>query len=179
MRKINYIFLSSLLLVFTNCNDPEDVDLDPVVEAEVQVELTAGSANFSNYISLGNSLTAGFTDGALFQAGQNFSLPNILSQKFALVGGGNFVQPLTSDNYGGLAVGGDRIQDPRLVFGGAGPVPLESLIGPITVGTDIVLNNPSGPFNNLGVLVPKAFICWPRVMEIWQMYLRDWQIHIL
>ena len=157
MKKITYIFLFSLLLVFTNCNDLEDVDLDPIVEAEVNAELTAGSADFSNYISLGNSLTAGFTDGALFQAGQNFSLPNILSQKFAIAGGGAFVQPLTSDNFGGLAAGGNRIQGPRLVFGGAGPVPLESIIGPVTVGTDIALNNPSGPFNNLGVPGAKSF----------------------
>ncbi|ASV32644.1 SGNH/GDSL hydrolase family protein [Maribacter cobaltidurans] len=157
MKKITYIFLSSLLLVLTNCNDPEDVDLDPIIEPDAKPELTAGSADFSNYISLGNSLTAGFTDGALFQAGQNFSIPNILSQKFAIVGGGDFIQPLTSDNLGGLAAGGERIQGPRLVFGGSGPVPLESVIGPVTVGTDIVLNNPSGPFNNLGVPGAKSF----------------------
>lgn len=157
MKRITYIFLYSLLLVFTNCNDPEDVDLDPIIEPEAKPELTAGSADFSNYVSLGNSLTAGFTDGALFQAGQNFSTPNILSQKFAMVGGGDFVQPLTSDNFGGLAAGGNRIQGPRLVFGGAGPVPLESVIGPVTVGTDIALNNPTGPFNNLGVPGAKSF----------------------
>ncbi|RRQ50854.1 G-D-S-L family lipolytic protein [Maribacter algicola] len=157
MKRITYIFLSSLLLVFTNCNDPEDVDLDPSIEPEAKPELTSGSADFSNYISLGNSLTAGFTDGALFQAGQNFSLPNILSQKFAIAGGGAFVQPLTSDNFGGLAAGGNRIQGPRLVFGGAGPVSLESIIGPVTVGTDIALNNPTGPFNNLGVPGAKSF----------------------
>ena len=145
------------MLVFINCNDPEDVDLDPVVEVEAKAELTAGSADFSNYVALGNSLTAGFTDGALFQAGQNFSIPNIISQKFALVGGGDFIQPLTSDNLGGLAAGGERIQGPRLVFGGAGPVPLESVTGPVTVGTDIVLNNPTGPFNNLGVPGAKSF----------------------
>lgn len=157
MKRVTYIFLSSLLLVFINCNDPEDVDLDPIFVEVAKPELTAGSADFSNYISLGNSLTAGFTDGALFQAGQNFSTPNILSQKFAMVGGGDFVQPLTSDNFGGLAAGGDRIQAPRLVFGGAGPVPLESVIGPVTVGTDIALNNPTGPFNNLGVPGAKSF----------------------
>ncbi len=157
MKKITYIFLSSLLLVFTNCNDPEDVDLDPIIEPEAKPELTAGSVDFSNYVALGNSLTAGFTDGALFQAGQNFSIPNIISQKFSMVGGGDFIQPLTSDNFGGLATGGERIQGPRLVFGGSGPVPLESVIGPVTVGTDIVLNNPSGPFNNLGVPGAKSF----------------------
>ncbi|WP_363146701.1 G-D-S-L family lipolytic protein [Winogradskyella sp.] len=62
-----------------------------------------------------------------------------------------------NDNFGGLAAGGTRITDPRLVFGGAGPVPLESVIGPVTVSTDIVLNNPTGPFNNLGIPGAKSF----------------------
>jgi hypothetical protein len=156
MKRIKYIFLALALVLFTRCNDPEDVDLNPIIE-EVLPDLTAGSADFSNYVALGNSLTAGFTDGALFRAGQQFSLPNLLAQKMATVGGGDFVQPLTSDNLGGLAAGGGRIQGPRLVFGGSGPVPLESVVGPVTVGTDIVLNNPTGPFNNLGVPGAKSF----------------------
>ncbi|MFS4445747.1 SGNH/GDSL hydrolase family protein [Maribacter sp. 2307UL18-2] len=157
--KIKYIGLVTLVLTFVACNEPEDVDLGPaatMVEVELP-ELTAGSADFSNYVSLGNSLTAGFTDGALFIAAQENSLPNILSTKFAMIGGGDFTQPLTNDNFGGLAAGGDRIQNPRLVFGGAGPVGLETVIGPVTVTTDIALNNPSGPFNNLGVPGAKSF----------------------
>ncbi|MFX0556313.1 SGNH/GDSL hydrolase family protein [Maribacter sp. CXY002] len=157
MKNLKYIFFSSVALAFVACNDIEDVDMSDVDVVEQLPELTSGSADFSNYVSLGNSLTAGFTDNALFQAGQTNSLPNLLSQKFALVGGGDFSQPLTSDNFGGLAVAGNRIQDPRLVFGGAGPVPLESVIGPVTVSTDIVLNNPAGPFNNLGVPGAKSF----------------------
>ena len=129
MKNLKYIYLSFGVLAFTACNDPEDVDLTPevMVEEQMEVALTAGSADFSNYVSVGNSLTAGFTDGALFQAGQNNSLPNLLSQKFSLVGGGSFTQPLTNDNIGGLALAGTRIQNPRLVFGGAGPVALESI----------------------------------------------------
>ena len=100
---------------------------------------------------LGNSLTAGFSDGSLFLAAQEQSYPNIMAQKMALVGGGAFTQPLVNDNFGGLALAGNRIAGPRLVFGGAGPVPLESVIGPVTVTTDIALNNPIGPFNNLGI----------------------------
>lgn len=157
MKKIKFIYISLGLLAFTACNDPEDVDIAPEVLVEESVALTAGSADFSNYVSLGNSLTAGFTDGALFQASQTLSLPNLLSQKFSLVGGGSFTQPLTNDNIGGLAAGGARIQGPRLVFGGAGPVGLETLIGPVTVTTDIALNNPTGPFNNLGVPGAKSF----------------------
>jgi len=157
MKNLKYFYLLTASLLFVNCNDIEDVDLNVTEPMEPAPELTAGSADFSNYVSLGNSLTAGFTDGALFQASQTLSFPNILSQKFAVVGGGSFTQPLTNDNLGGLALAGTRIQDPRLVFGGAGPVGLESLIGPVTVTTDIALNNPTGPFNNLGVPGAKSF----------------------
>ena len=157
MKNFKYLYIAFGIMAFTACNDPEDVDITPEMVMGEQVELTAGSADFSNYVSLGNSLTAGFTDGALFQASQNVSLPNLLSQKFSLVGGGSFTQPLMNDNFGGLAAGGTRIQGPRLVFGGAGPVPLESVIGPVTVTTDIALNNPVGPFNNMGVPGAKSF----------------------
>lgn len=155
--KIKYIGVVAMLLAFVACNEPEDVDLAEEVIVEDLPEATAGTADFSNYVAIGNSLTAGFTDGALFKASQELSMPNILASKFALVGGGSFTQPLTNDNFGGLAAGGGRIQNPRLVFGGAGPVGLESLIGPVTVTTDIVLNNPAGPFNNMGVPGAKSF----------------------
>jgi hypothetical protein len=155
--KIKYIWLFTCLIGFSACNDKEDFDM---TEEEVELPAaTPGSADFSNFVAIGNTLTAGFTDGALFIAGQNNSLPNILSRQFELVGGGSFTQPLASDNFGGLALAGNRLPgfDPRLVFGGAGPVPLESLIGPVTVTTDIALNNPTGPFNNLGVPGAKSF----------------------
>lgn len=157
MKNLKYIYISLGIFAFTACNDPEDIDLTPEVMVEEQVELTAGSANFSNYVALGNSLTAGFTDNALFIASQQNSLPNLLSQKFAMVGGGTFTQPLMSDNFGGIAIGGNRILQPRFVFGGAGPVPLESVIGPVTVTTDLAINNPTGPFNNMGVPGAKSF----------------------
>ncbi len=154
-----YILLLFVLIGFTACNEPEDVLEDNNVDTttEVLAELTAGSVDFSNYVAIGASFTAGFADNALFIASQENSFPNTLANQFALAGGGNFTQPWTSDNFGGLAVGGMRITDPRLVFGGAGPVGLESLIGPVTVGTDIALNNPTGPFNNLGVPGAKSF----------------------
>ena len=148
-----YIWLLVILIGFSACNEIEDVLEEQNIDNTVEVlpDLTAGSADFSTYVSLGNSLTSGFTDNSLFIASQENSFPNILATQFALAGGGSFTQPMTSDNFGGLAANGNRISDPRLVFGGAAPVPLESLIGPVTVTTDIVLNNPTGPFNNMGV----------------------------
>lgn len=155
--KIKYIWLLACLIGITACNKREDFEM---IEEEVELPAaTPGTADFSNFVALGNSLTAGFTDNGLFIAGQNNSVPNILSQQFEVVGGGSFTQPLTNDNLGGLALAGNRLPgfDPRVVFDGATPVPLESLIGPVTVTTDIALNNPTGPFSNLGVPGAKSF----------------------
>ena len=147
MKTIKYLFLSAILIGFVSCESDDDSSTD----VEPLPALTAGTADLSSYVSIGNSLTAGFTDGALFMASQGNSFPNILSNRFAMLGGGAFTQPLMNDNFGGLALAGNRIANPRLVFGGSTPVPLESLIGPVTVSTDIAFNNPTGPFNNMGV----------------------------
>ncbi|WP_053976848.1 SGNH/GDSL hydrolase family protein [Mangrovimonas xylaniphaga] len=148
-----YIWLLAISLGFMACDSDDTI----APSTEPLPELTAGEADFSNYVSLGNSLTSGYTDGALFIASQENSYPNILASQFSLADGGTFTQPLMNDNYGGLALAGNRIASPRLVFGGAGPVPLESVIGTVTVTTDIATNNPTGPFNNMGVPGAKSF----------------------
>ncbi|GAA4378689.1 SGNH/GDSL hydrolase family protein [Hymenobacter koreensis] len=61
-----------------------------------------GSADFTKYVAVGNSLTAGFMDGGLYREGQTSSYPAILAEQFRGVGGGNFVQPLfTADQSNG------------------------------------------------------------------------------
>jgi len=55
---------------------------------------SAGSANFSRYIAVGNSLTAGYADNGLYLEGQQNSYPAILAGQFAQAGGGAFNQPL-------------------------------------------------------------------------------------
>lgn len=154
-----YIWLLLTLVGFTACNDIDDVSRE---EAEILLpELTAGTVDFSSYVAIGASFTAGFTDSALFEASQINSFPNLLSQQFAKVGGGEFTQPLMNDNIGGIALGGVQLPGstlaPRLVFGGAGPVPLSSIIGPVTSTTDLAVNNLTGPFNNMGVPGAKSY----------------------
>ncbi|OKS86820.1 hypothetical protein RG47T_2277 [Mucilaginibacter polytrichastri] len=56
-----------------------------------------GSADFSRYISVGNSLTAGYADGGLYLEGQQNSYPSIIAKQMASVGGGSFTQPLFAD----------------------------------------------------------------------------------
>lgn len=114
---------------------------------------TSGSADLSNFVAVGNSLTAGYANGALYITGQQNSLPNILAGQFALAGGGAFIQPLMADNLGGfvgldafpnrfvLAPGDDGLSPSRL--GGA----------PATDFTTVL----SGPFNNMGVPGAKSF----------------------
>lgn len=116
----------------------------------------SGTANLSNYVAVGNSLTAGYVSGALYRAGQENSYPNIMAQQFAFAGGGDFMQPLTNDNIGGLLLNGTQIAPNRFVLavdanGNPGPVRLEG-----TPTTDIA-NKLSGSFNNMGVPGAKSF----------------------
>jgi hypothetical protein len=54
----------------------------------------AGSADFTRYIAVGNSLTAGYADGGLYLTGQLNSYPSIIAKQMQSVGGGVFNQPL-------------------------------------------------------------------------------------
>ena len=58
-------------------------------------DATAGSANFSSYVAVGNSLTGGYSDGGLYNEAQATSYPALLAQQFTKTGKGpaNFVQP--------------------------------------------------------------------------------------
>ena len=119
--------------------------------------LSAGSLDLSTYVALGASITAGYTDGAIFKASQQFSWPNLLAQKFAKAGGGSFSQPMMNDNNGGLLLAGNMIAGPRLFFNGAGPASILSVNPGALPTTDIATNNPSGPFNNMAVPGAKSF----------------------
>jgi len=55
---------------------------------------TKGRADFSRYIAVGNSLTAGYSNGGLYLAGQQNSYPAIMAKQMLAVGGGTFNQPL-------------------------------------------------------------------------------------
>lgn len=151
-----YTLVSAIITGMVAC----DVDNTlPEIKAPT-VEVQAGSADFSKYVAIGASFTAGFADNALFKASQEFSFPNTLSKKFAMAGGGTFTQPLMNDNFGGLILNGAPVVSPvtgqrlfteRLVFNGTAPAPLNTLNPAAMSTTDFALNNPTGPFNNFGI----------------------------
>ncbi|WP_018476203.1 SGNH/GDSL hydrolase family protein [Pontibacter roseus] len=58
---------------------------------------SAGEADFAKYVAVGNSLTAGYSDGGLSRAGQLSSYPAIMAEQFQEVGGGEFAQPLFTE----------------------------------------------------------------------------------
>jgi lysophospholipase L1-like esterase len=62
--------------------------------------VSAGEADFSKYVAIGNSLTAGFQDNSLTRQGQIESYPNMLAQQFKLANGSDFKQPLLPGNFG-------------------------------------------------------------------------------
>ena len=140
----NFKWLLLVSLILAACSKEDSVPVEEPV--------SPGSADFSKYVSLGNSLTAGYSDGALFKRGQEGSYPSLLSQQFAQVGGGAFAIPYCGDdNLGGLLLGGTPIQSTRLYFNGSGPVNV-----PGTPVTEIT-NHLTGPFNNMGVPGAKSF----------------------
>ncbi len=147
MKDIKYIALSLLVSVLFSCeNDELDALRNQGNDDNGPLPvLTAGEADFSKYVAVGASFSAGFTDNALFIAGQQNSFPNILSQQFANVGGGSFSQPLMSDNIGGFLFNGNVASNPRLFFNGSGPQVL-----PATPTTEITTSL-TGPFNNYGI----------------------------
>lgn len=152
MKKyFNYIALPVLAFGLVAC--------EPEFENDIEggdAVFSSGSANLSSYVAVGNSLTAGFADGALYITGQQNSYPNIMAQQFALAGGGEFTQPIVSDNIGGLILGGSPIAENRFVLatdaeGNPGPARLAG-----TPTTDVG-NVVAGPFNNVGVPGAKSF----------------------
>lgn len=52
-----------------------------------------GTADFSRYIAVGNSLTSGFADNGLYLEGQQNSYPLMLATQMKNVGGGEFFTP--------------------------------------------------------------------------------------
>ena len=153
MMKKNIKYLAVLALGFIACEPEFDTPLDE----SIAESYSSGSADFSTYVSLGNSLTAGYADDALYISGQENSYPNILAQQFALVGGGDFTQPLMNDNVGGLLVNGTQILENRLVLAvGEDGSPGPSRYTGGTATTD-VLTDIGSSFNNMGVPGAKSF----------------------
>jgi len=121
-----------------------------------------GSADFSTFVALGDSLTAGYADSALYRHGQENSFPAIMAQQFATVGGGSFNQPLMPVGATGsltLLALPLPISD-RLWLVPTGDPDSPATPAPITPtqSTEILLPPDTGlPYNNMGVPGAKSY----------------------
>jgi len=141
MNKLNSFLVLLLSMAFISCEDNLLEGVTSVPADPPAIPATAGSADFSNFVSLGNSLTAGFMDGALYNRGQSFSFPAQLHSSMAQIAGtgtpsSEFNQPdINSENgFFGTAGGGTVILGrlklnsnslPEPVLPGEVPLPYE------------------------------------------------------
>ncbi len=122
-KLIPALLLSLVLLV--SCKDYNDLDLE---------EVDSGNADFSTYVAVGNSLTAGFQNNALYRSGQEYSFPKLIARQ--LRSEESFDQPLISDP------------------GIGGRIELTSLdpIGTTTANRrGVPINQSQKPFRNMGI----------------------------
>ncbi|MCA4899595.1 MAG: hypothetical protein ACK5BJ_14105 [Bacteroidota bacterium] len=99
--------------------------------------------DLSKMVSVGNSLTAGFMNGALYSAGQANSYPAIIAAQMAQAGGGTFNQATTTSINGCFNGAGGCTQG-RLVLKLTRCNP-NDLTTPLTPGPVPTVNNPADP----------------------------------
>lgn len=149
MKKYQSILLAAVAFSFVAC--------EPDFENEVTNEsYSKGEADFTTYVALGNSLTAGYMDGTVYRSGQQYSFPNLLAKQFAVVGGGSFTQPSFSDDtndLGGLLLMGQQAAATRLIINMSTGGP-QNLTGTPTIE---ISNLQAKAYNNMGVPGAKSF----------------------
>ena len=141
--KNKFIYLAIIAAGFASC--------EPEFENSVDANYTAGDADFTTYVAVGNSLTAGYMDGTVYRVGQTYSFPNLLARQFALVGGGDFTQPSYAEDVNNLG-GIQGLAATRLVIDASQGRP-ENIAGTST----ITLTPQATAYNNMGVPGAKSF----------------------
>ncbi len=113
-----------------------------------------GNVDVTRFVAIGNTMSAGFADGALYNEAQENSFVNILAGQFKLIGGGNFKQPLISSGSVGVDANGNApfklgYSTDCLGATSLAPIPTTTVIDASTLSTSVYSSQ--GPFNNIGV----------------------------
>jgi lysophospholipase L1-like esterase len=150
--KNKFIYIAIIAAGFASC--------EPEFENEVGANYSTGEADFTSYVAVGNSLTAGYMDGTVSRVGQTYSFPNLLAQQFALVGGGAFTQPSFAEdvnNLGGIT--GVPGFNRRLVLDATqvNPNGTVGAVEQISGVTTVTLTPQATAYNNMGVPGAKSF----------------------
>jgi lysophospholipase L1-like esterase len=89
MKQLTFIITFLLVAIFIGCA-PDDVPTSPGQPNTHSL----GDANFTTFVSLGNSITAGYQSGALFREGQLHAFPKLIYDQAMVTGlSGGTVQP--------------------------------------------------------------------------------------
>lgn len=131
-----YLRIALGLSLIASCDFSDDVQ---------DIKTQSGSADFTTYVALGNSLTAGFQDGALYKSGQENSYPAMIAQGMNL--SYEFKQPLMKDDLGGIPM----ISLPNKRILAKTEAGLLPVVAPGTGKTTLANIYAEGPFYNLGV----------------------------
>lgn len=147
--KNKYIYLSALALGLVACEPEFKNEIDGGT-------YSSGDADFTSYVALGNSLTAGYMDGTVFRTSQQNSFPKMLSEQFAVAGGGEFTQPSYEEdaqNKGGLTLMGNVVGATRMIINAqvGGP---QNIAGTPSIE---VSNLQQRAYHNMGVPGAKSF----------------------
>lgn len=150
---LKYIFIAMLGLSASCAYD------FPVEDME---DPTAGEANFTKLIVIGDGIAAGFMDGALYNRGQGNSFALRLSEQMMLINGSQFNQPAINSENGYFGMGPNNTILGRLILktinGSTAPAPIGpgELPAPYT-GNKAELNNFSVPSMTLALaLIPQT-----------------------
>lgn len=114
-----------------------------------------GDADFSRYMAVGSSHTAGIMNRSLYREGQENSYPNMLAEQFRTVGGGEFKQPWIPGEHGWPL--GKLMQD--MAQGPCDTLPYKAIVpfrGALdTAGAHLNIYS-QGPFGNMGIAESKV-----------------------
>lgn len=124
MKNIITILAVTFLLFFIACEDSSDLTEPSAINT--------GDADFSSFVTIGNSLTAGYQNASLYESSQEYSLGKIIADHV----GTSFEQPIISDP------------------GIPGKLELRDLTPTIMQNTGLgapTNENYASPYNNLGV----------------------------
>ncbi len=99
----------------------------------------SGSADFTRYVAIGNSLTAGYQSNALSERDQKYSFPALIMRQLQRTG---FEQPLIKNPGIGNRIRLAALTPPTLVY--------EPSVDPLDPASNLNISLPR-PYNNLGI----------------------------
>ncbi len=87
MKKIfkTFAFIAGVVLILSACDEYNDLTAPPPADS--------GNADFTRFVTIGNSLTAGYHSSSLYKSVQEYSYGKLIADVMAV----SFAQPLVSD----------------------------------------------------------------------------------